>query len=1262
MRNPRSISLRTAFWLLAAAIPCVAGSALAADPVRFPLPESIQAARAARGPDRYTAMRSIWRAWDQSDPSQVEGALHELASDGDPAQRVYASLLEAYARRRRGDLEGARTRIKTLGFVNQWLVVGPFDNEGRAGLARVFEPESSLTVRFDPHRAFQGKERPVRWRAVPDSYPFAWVDLGDLLRPKDKVCGYATTFVRDRKAKGPRQASVWIGVSGAFKAFFNGEEVLSDSSYRDLDSDRMATPVTLAPGWNQLTLKICADDSPPMLSVRVADARGTPDAAIESSSDVNLAEQAARNLIVRKAAPANDAKVVLKATGKQAEVETSAVPPVRTQPPGGPSGPLQQFQRIASGNAASAEMLEAYARYLLFTGGDDPAENKVREFARKAAERAPSVDRFLLAAIVAEDRNQAREWVDKAAALSRDPNDVKVLLAQARLARTSPNWRDAVPLFDRVLRIDPDNAEAILGRVDLFNEAGLKRTALVTLENALERNPRSVGLLGATAAQLSSLDRQAEAAEISDRYAAYRFDDATWLATRVQLAVARRDKVQAEHWIQRMLAIDPGSAHALGVAASAWFRLGMHDKSLAMFDRALELAPEDTDTMREKAGVLGDLGRRDEQVTLLRKVLALRPQLREVRDYLEHIEPSRPKADEAWAWEPDRFLGLRATAAQGFNQRTLRSLQVTTVYESGLSSRFHQIVYQPLTDEAAATARQYAFVYQADRESVQLRGGRVFRADGRIDEAIETNEGPADDPDIAMYTSARTFFVHFPRVNPGDIVELRYRIEDVTPQNAFADYFGEIFFLQSSSPVQNSEYVVLAPKSRPLYVRAANLPGLVREDKDLADSHQIRFFLPSSDAILPEPSMPPWAEQLGSVHVSTYKSWDDVGKWYWGIAKDQLVPDDEVKALVERVTKGLTSNDDKVRAIYKYVVQRTRYVALEFGIYGYKPRRASQTFARGWGDCKDKAALIVSMLRVAGIPANMVLVRTGMRGAFPSDPASIAPFDHAIAYVPSLDLFLDGTAQFTGSRELPAFDRGSLALVVGENGSSRLVNLPEPPPEDTRRVRQLEATIAANGSAALDMRLETTGAFAPQWRDRYHSPGTRRDRLAHDLASDLVGFELTPGPGAIETSDLEDIEQPARVRVRGRAPQFAKREGDDLSVPVTPGERFVASLASLSQRKLDLKLRYNSTLDDTWTVRVPQGMLAKSVPTPASGTSPFGSYELTVERKDNAIVVHSKVVFRKTRITPTEYPAFLAFCEETDRALAQRVVLGKSQH
>ena len=1214
----------------------------------------------AHGPERYTALREVWSLWDDADPVHVEAGLEGFATASalDAPSRVYAGLLSAYARRRRGDLDGAQRRIQSLGFVRDWLVVGPFDNEGKAGFSRTFGPESDLPQPLDIARVYEGKERAARWRSIPAITSYGWLDFGSLLRPAEKICAYATTFVRSTAAAGPSQATVWAGAAGALRVFWNGEEVLSDAHYRSIDADRSACTVAVKPGWNRLTVKVCNDDTSPMLTIRLADPQGAPEPRLESSADPAHAQAATANAVTRKGARRDDEQVTVRGSGKETSVQSPDAAPRRDRDPGRARGPVQRFEE-ATGKAQPAPGdLEAYARYLLKTGGDDPAEHNARTLANRAAERVPTVERLLLAASVAEDRNQRREWVDKAAQAAGKNANLKVLLAQAQLARSGANWRDAVPFYDKILRTYPDDTEALLGRVDLYNEAGLRRTALGMLEHAVDRNPRAVSLLRMFALQLGSLGRQTEAEEIQNRYASYRFDDPTFLLSRIEGAVSRRDKPLATHWIARLLAVSPDSPFHLAACARALLALGETDKAVATFEQALAMAPDDTQTMRELSDTYGRLQQREAQLRLLRRILVLKPQTKEVREYLESAEARQQRPDEAYAWSSEKFLPLRTSAPDGYTKRVLRDLQVTTVYPSGLSATFHQIVFQPLTNETAASSRQYAFAYQADRQVVQLRGARVYRGDGRVDEAIESNEGPADNPSIAMYTSARTFYVQFPRLNVGDVVELRYRVEDVTPDNAFADYFGEVQTMQASEPVKNAEYVVIAPSSRPLHFSASPIPGLQREDKADGQNSVYRFFAPDIPPILSEPDMPPWSEVLGHVHVSTYRTWDEVGRWYWGLAKDQLIPDEAIRAKVLELTQGLTTERDKVRAVYDYVVQRTRYVALEFGIYGYKPHRASQTFARGWGDCKDKASLIVSMLDALSIPAQMVIVRSGMRGDFPSDLASLAPFDHAIAYVPSLDLYLDGTAEYVGSRELPAFDRNAMAIVVSASGA-RLVRLPDPPASESVRSRKLEATLQPDGSARLDVQIDTTGASAAQWRLRYHGDATRRDRVVNDLSKELPGFEVAPGAAGIETNDLENLELPVHLRIQGRAPAFGRIEADELSVPVTPRDRFVSAYATLSQRRLDIRLDHQSTLDETWTIKLPPGMRVKSLPTPASGTSAFGSFEVTVVETKGAVTVRSKIAFTQSRIKASEYAAFGPFCEQIDRALRQRLVVGR---
>jgi tetratricopeptide (TPR) repeat protein/transglutaminase-like putative cysteine protease len=1204
-----------------------------------PLNRAVQELKQASGVEKYAALRAVWRLWDQTDPAAVEEAIADVERDKTASAplRAYASIVLAYAHRRRSDLDGARAKIRATGVVDKWLVVGPFDNEGKEGLEHVFAPEQELGEAIDLMRPYQGKERPTRWRIAPDVYGYGWLDLGDLMRPREKVCAYASTFV-SAKGGGARPASIWAGASGAFKLFWNGVEVLSDAAYRGLDADRFGVPVHLEKGYNRLTAKVCGDDDAPMLTVRLANAAGAPDPTIEVTADPSVAAEAAKNASPGKA-DAKDGKKQAKASHKL-------------------EGPIPTFESQVAGKNTAPRALEAYARYLNLTGGDDPAQHLAQDLARRAANGGSTLARNLLAAELSDDRNEKREWLNKAQkAVGERSHPVDLLLAQAELARSGTNWRDATPFYDQVLAFDSTNVRAVLGRVELYREAGLKRTAILTLESALERNPRSVALLRVYAAALRDVGRTTEADEAANRYAALRFDDTNYLSERIDLAVMRRDQKAVARWIERLLSSDPDSSWALSTAARASRALGQVPQAIAYYKRALELSPEDVETLRAQADLYAEDGKREEQLRSLRQILAIRPQEKDVREYVEHIEPPKPRVDEQYAWPAEKFLEQRKLPPSGYYQRTLRDLTVTTVYQNGLASHFHQIVFQPLTDEAAAAAREYAFAYQADNEVVQLRAARVYRDNGKVDEAIESGEGPADNPAIATYTSARTFYVHFPRLNAGDVVELRYRIEDVGQRNEISDYFGEITYLQQAQPVYGAEYVLRTPQNRSFYFHSSPALGLTRTDSVDGDARLYDFKATEIAPLAPEPTMPPYGEVLGHIHVSTYKAWDEVAAWYAGLAKDQLKPDDEVRRRVAVLTKGLTDPSAKMRAIYDEVVQRTRYVALEFGIYGYKPRPCALTFARGWGDCKDKATLIVTMLKEAGIPASLVLVRTGMRGEFEAEPASLAPFDHAIAYVPSMNLFLDGTAEYTGSTELPAMDRGALALIVDESGKGKLTHLPDAPAEATRRTRKIEASLGTDGTAQLDVKTETSGALAAEERQRYHAKGTRKERVVRDLSGEFPGFELSGATG-LEMNDLEDIEQPVTMRARGKATTFGRRDGSDFSIPVGPTGRLVASFASLSSRKQDIRMHVRSILEDEVTVRLPPGFRVKSLPETQKQDTPYGTFAISADAQGGKVTIKSRVSFDKTRVTPGDYPGFRAFCEGVDRAFAQRLIVG----
>jgi len=170
---------------------------------------------------------------------------------------------------------------------------------------------------------------------------------------------------------------------------------------------------------------------------------------------------------------------------------------------------------------------------------------------------------------------------------------------------------------------------------------------------------------------------------------------------------------------------------------------------------------------------------------------------------------------------------------------------------------------------------------------------------------------------------------------------------------------------------------------------------------------------------------------------------------------------------------------------------------------------------------------------------------------------------------------------------------------------------------------------------------------------RFHAQSTRTQRAQQMMAGLLPGSEVT----SVESGDLEDLEQGVKMRVRGRVPQFARTEGDVLTVPLGRREHMVRDYAPLAARKLDVRMYAQWTQVDEWTVHLPAGARLKSVPVTTSDAGPFGSYAMDVTSDARSVHVKTTVTLSQTRISAGQYPAFRAWCEKVDRALGQRATV-----
>ncbi len=491
------------------------------------------------------------------------------------------------------------------------------------------------------------------------------------------------------------------------------------------------------------------------------------------------------------------------------------------------------------------------------------------------------------------------------------------------------------------------------------------------------------------------------------------------------------------------------------------------------------------------------------------------------------------------------------------------------------------------------------------------------------------------------------------------MLEVQWKVEDTALENLLSDYYGDVDSVQALYPKLHYRYVVEMPKERALYWNKSTLPAWVKTTQDEKDGRTRWMFEAENVAkLVPEPNMPGLSEIAATLHVSTYQTWDQVGRYWWGLVKDQLTINDDIIKTVDQVLKGVDRKDQLkvVKAIYAFVVTNTRYVALEFGIHGYKPYRVDRVLARRFGDCKDKAALIVAMLKVGGVDAKLVLLRMRNLGALSSEPASLAAFNHAIAYVPSLDLYLDGTAEFHGTHDMPSADRVADVLLIEPNGGSRFLVTPEAKPEDNLSKLDLVVALKPDGSADISGSTEVVGQGAPEYRRSYQSPATRKATFEQGWAQSFPGLSL----GKLDVSDTTKLEDPMKLSFSMHAPRYAEVLPLGLRFfPLGAGRAFTQALAPLAERKSDTE--FPGVWSNKFSVKYepPAGYVVQGLPSEFDETNAFGHAVLKVKDEGGKPVITAEVTMSKARIAAAEYPAYRSWLLRVDQAFSRKVTVAK---
>ena len=910
------------------------------------------------------------------------------------------------------------------------------------------------------------------------------------------------------------------------------------------------------------------------------------------------------------------------------------------------------------------QALKDWVHYLVRATPEDPASQAVETVLARWVGTTPRdargrAEAHLLLARLRRDPAAERDEVERALAL--DPANPWALLRLARLEASGRRHLEVARILGAILRRAPGFLPAELELAETYRTAGLDATAAAMLESILEGHPGVAGVVLERANLALAMDDAVRADRLQRRYHRTSQTDVSTLRSLADLALRRGDVGGAVAWLGLAVRHAPHLTFLHQELASLHEGRGEVDQAVESYRSAVRIDPHAATALVQMGHTLYRAHRKSSAWQAWRQALRIQPQNAELRAYLAMLTPGRKKGmAERFRQDPGPLIRAARQAGTHSNlpARILLDATVTEVHPSGLSRTLRQRLLQVIDEAGAAWGATHVIPYNPDRQAVDLRAARVHRASGQVVSRGLQRERDLSEPWAGLWYDIKALEVRFAGLRPGDIVELEYLVEDVAESNLLADYFGDLVDLQQQLPVRRFRYTLLTPADRPIRVRHPRLER-VRYGESVQGRVRVqRWTAADLGRVAVEPKMPGLSEVADYIHVSTYSSWRQVGRWYWNLIEEQLKPSRRVADQARRITASSRTQLERIQAIHNFVAQNTRYVGLEFGIHSYKPYSAAQVLARRFGDCKDKATLMIALLKQVGIDAQMVLVRTRRRGRVDPSPPSLAPFDHAIVYIPARRLYLDATAEFAGTGELPYQDQGVMALHVPPTGAPRLVTTPVlGASQNTTRVEE-QIWVAADGKVRIREDRTITGQAAHKWRSYYQAADSRRDRFEKTyngwIGSATVRWVKMPG--------LEELERPVQVRAEVMVDGLARLEGPGrISLPPGSGvdTSLVQAYGRLTTRVHPLQLDFPWRSLQRVRLAPPAGWSVAVVPRDQSVTTPFGRYIRRSRRLGQELEVTQEVWLEQARIEPQRYARFREFLQQLDRLLAERVVLVK---
>ncbi len=613
-----------------------------------------------------------------------------------------------------------------------------------------------------------------------------------------------------------------------------------------------------------------------------------------------------------------------------------------------------------------------------------------------------------------------------------------------------------------------------------------------------------------------------------------------------------------------------------------------------------------------------------------------------------------------FATDPLRSLIDRAgdgSKYPGEQEVTVFDSTYVDVQESGLTYVTAHTLTKVLTAKGALDLDVIKYGYDPLSAYVEIRKAVIHRADGTTEDLDLKKVLDYPAPARAIYWGAREIMLGVGRLEPGDAVEvimfrkgftyaLLQQDEDDKYIPPMRGQFYDIVEFFASNPVVKKVYQVKIPLDKKLQFQFYN--GEATVSAWMENGHYLYTF--SKENMMPiktESRMVALSDVAPKLLLSTSPDWKAKSVWFFSVNEDfgSFNSTPEIKAKVNEILKGATSEEDSITRLTHWCGDEIRYSGISMGKgEGFTLHKGSMTFTDRCGVCKDKAGMLITMLRAAGFNSYPAMTMAGSRIDYiPADQ-----FNHCVTVVKRRNgnyQLLDPTwVPFV--RELWSSAEQQQEYLMGVPEGADLGTTPISPPENHYVKISGHSELFPNGTLKGTISLTAEGQSDASVRGMLR--GTKPELWQATLEKELLKVHPKAQVTKVEFPDPYAYQAgPVKITLEYIIPEYAViSNGWMLFAPISAVpvfKNFQPQLSfdtGLSERKYPFRDRCSRLVEITETTVLPGKVKAIRIPEKVVQTGLTASFNGGYVLQDSLLTYSATAMFSKRVYDATDWPEF----------------------